>query len=90
MLSLQRECHIFQTARYSVLDTLTVVVQGDLDGDGKVRIDDARKALRAAVGLEIINEFQSLAADIDKNGKVQIPDVRTVLRVAVGLQTFSE
>ncbi len=71
-----------------ILDSLTVVVKGDLDGDGKVNVSDARKALRAAVKLDTISDFQSLAADVDGSKKVEVPDARLILRVAVGLQGF--
>ncbi len=71
-----------------ILDSLTIVVKGDLDGDGKVNVPDARKALRAAVKLDTISDFQSLAADVDGSGKVEVPDARLILRVAVGLQGF--
>ncbi len=71
-----------------VIDTLTVVVKGDLDGDGEISVKDARKALRAAVGLENITDYQTLAGDIDNNNIISISDARTILRVAVGLQVF--
>lgn len=60
-------------------------VMGDLDGDGKVTAADARLALRAAVGLEILTDEQKKAADINKDGKITAADARLVLRKAVGL-----
>lgn len=71
-----------------VIDTLTIVVKGDLDGDGAVNVSDARKALRAAVELETINEFQTLAADVDGKAGLGVTDARIILRVAVELQSF--
>ena len=61
-------------------------VMGDLDGDGEVTAADARLALRAAVGLEILNEEQIKAADMDGDGEVTAADARLVLRKAVGLE----
>jgi len=61
-------------------------VMGDLDGDGKVTAADARLALRAAVGLEILTDDQKKAADLDGNGKITAADARLILRKAVGLE----
>ena len=61
-------------------------VMGDLDGDGEVTAADARLALRAAVGLEILNEEQKKAADMDGDGEVTAADARLILRTAVGLE----
>ncbi|OQA49935.1 MAG: hypothetical protein BWY46_00265 [Firmicutes bacterium ADurb.Bin300] len=73
-----------------ILDSLTVIIKGDVDGDGKVNISDARKVLRVAVNLENFdgNPAAAYAADIDGSGKSEISDARKILRVAVGLQSF--
>lgn len=59
-------------------------VLGDIDGDGKVTATDARLALRAAVGLEVLTEDQLKAADWDKDGKITAADAREILKKAVG------
>ncbi|MBR3954159.1 MAG: hypothetical protein IKJ63_01635 [Clostridia bacterium] len=63
---------------------------GDVDGDGEITAGDARLALRAAVGLENLNEVQMIDADIDKNGEITSSDARSILRASVGLETLSE
>ncbi|MBR6781423.1 MAG: hypothetical protein IKM24_10465 [Clostridia bacterium] len=71
---------------------------GDLNNDGIVAPDDARSALRYAVGLENWNTIEQrcynaktynfrLAADINYDGFVSVSDARTILRIAVGLET---
>ncbi len=60
-------------------------IGGDVDGDGKVTASDARLALRAAVGLEGLNETQKAAADVDGDGKVTAADAREILRKSVGI-----
>ncbi len=60
------------------------VEKGDVDGDGKVDVSDARAALRAAVGLEKPDAKQTAAADVDGDGKVTVNDAREILRTAVG------
>ena len=63
-------------------------ILGDADMNGKLESADARKALRAAVGLEIITvgTAQFKAADADKSGKLESADARKILRAVVGLE----
>ena len=65
---------------------------GDVNGDGKIGAEDARLALRAAVGLEkyAASSAEFLAADADHNGEVTTGDARMILRFAVGLETPGE
>lgn len=66
-------------------------LKGDVNADGKIRIDDARLALRSAVGIEILHEAQISAADfINNSGKIELFEVRKLLRVAVGLEEFDD
>lgn len=60
---------------------------GDVNGDGKVDIDDARAVLRAAVGLEKLDEQQKKAADVNGDGKITVDDARDILRTATGLNS---
>ena len=62
------------------------VVPGDVSGDGEVTAEDARLALRAAVGLEnyAAGSVEFLAADVDKSGDITSADARLILRRAVG------
>lgn len=59
---------------------------GDVDMDGKVTAEDARLALRAAVGAEKLSEVQKIIADTDSDGKVTSADARDILRKSVGLE----
>lgn len=63
---------------------------GDVSGDGSVTAEDARLALRAAVGLEVYEEgsAQFRAADATKDGVITAEDARLILRVAVGLENL--
>ena len=73
-------CEIFNMA---FIDPYAVI-PGDVNGDGKVTVTDARKALRAVVGKETLTPEEQQAADINADGKVSIADVRNILRKAVG------
>lgn len=63
---------------------------GDVSLDGSVTAEDARLALRVAVGLESFaaGSAQMKAADFDGNGSVTAADARSILRLAVGLDPF--
>lgn len=63
---------------------------GDIDGDGEIKSQDARLALRAAVNLEPFEEgsAQFLAADATLDGQIKSDDARLILRVAVKLDTL--
>lgn len=68
---------------------ITIYYQrGDVDGNGKVTVADARYALRQAVGLiELAPTSKNYAAaDADRDGKVTVSDARLILRGAVGLE----
>ncbi len=64
-------------------------ILGDVDGTGKIESNDARLALRAAVGLDKLTGNQPKAADADKNGKIEANDARLILRAAVGLEQLA-
>lgn len=63
---------------------------GDVNGDGKLDAEDARLALRAAVGLEKYakDSPEFIAADVNETGNILPDDARMILRVSVGLARF--
>jgi len=61
---------------------------GDINNDGKINVQDATLALRAAVSLVTLTPAQVTAADVNKDGKVNVQDATKILRVAVGLDTL--
>ena len=67
-------------------DYIEPISKGDVNGDGKVTADDARKALRASARLENLNEKEKSAADINGDGKVTADDARTILRKSARLE----
>ena len=72
------------------VDSLTVVIKGDVDGDGVVGVTDARTVLRVAAELENFNANApaKLAGDVDGDGGISVTEARTILRVAVDLESF--
>ena len=69
--------------KHGKLPWVTYCPKGDIDFDGKVTPADARKALRAAVGLEKLSEAQKIAGDVDNDGKVTAADARAILNQSV-------
>ncbi len=65
-------------------------IPGDVDANGKTEAADARLALRAAVGLDVLSEAEKNAADVDQNKTVDATDARLILRAAVGLEKLPE
>ena len=66
----------------------TPVLGGDLDDSGRVTTADARIALRAAIGLERLDERRTHLADADGSGSVDTKDARLILRAAIGLENL--
>ena len=74
------------------------VLLGDVNGDGDVTAEDARYALRAAVGMDDTAEgldFSDpayrccIAADVDGDPGITAADARLILRAAVGLEDLN-
>lgn len=63
---------------------------GDMNGDGVVKVGDARTVLRYAVKLEAPTTAMRPLADIDGDGEITSGDARLVLRIAIGLDTQYE
>ena len=70
-----------------IIDTLTVVISGDANGDGAVTTDDARDILRAAVGIADLSGAYAKAAKVTtEKAEITTDDARKILRRAVGLE----
>ena len=60
--------------------TYTIVLMGDVDGDGEISAADAN-ALRHAAKLDSLEGPYFLAADMNRDGKVLPNDARKILRI---------
>lgn len=74
----------------AVIDTKTVVVPGDVDGDAEINASDARSALRNSVGLDELENWGSAAANVDGEATVSAADARSILRASVGLDNSKD
>ena len=62
----------------------TLIVTGDLNGDGVTTSMDARVCLRSVLGSTALSDLQTVAADVDQNDTVDTRDIRYMLRNLVG------
>ncbi|MEE1011294.1 MAG: InlB B-repeat-containing protein, partial [Acutalibacteraceae bacterium] len=70
------------------LDSITVVVSGDMDGDGYVTNKDASRISRDLVNKESPTEVQICAMDVNGDGYVNNRDASVVSRYLVGKETI--
>lgn len=71
-----------------VLDNMTVVLTGDLTGDGIVNNKDVSFAARIGVKKQTASEPQLIAMDVNGDGKVNNRDVAMLSRYLVGKETI--
>lgn len=64
---------------------VSAVLYGDLNGDGKITVQDAILLLRSIVGLTKLTPAEKTAADVDGSGAVNVADAVLILRYIVGL-----
>ena len=57
-----------------MIDSVTVVVMGDLDGNGRIDSTDYLRIKSAFLGEYTLNEHERKAADVDQNGVIDATD----------------
>jgi len=72
-----------------VVDEKTVVVTGDMNGDGKINNRDASMIVRYLVDKEVASLPQLTAIDVNGDGYVNNRDASMVSRYLVGKETIS-
>jgi hypothetical protein len=65
--------------------TSLAVLNGDLNGDGKVNVQDATVSLSISVGLITPTDPQIILGDINGDGKLNVQDTTLILKKVVGL-----
>lgn len=63
-----------------------LVVIGDLDGDGQVKLADLAQARKHYLRVEILQGVYEEAADLDGNGNVALIDISNMRKVVLGMQ----
>ena len=62
------------------IDSLTVVVVGDINGDGEATLTDSSKILNYLIKKEEFGEIELLAADVNADGEVNNIDASMIMR----------
>lgn len=77
-----------ETQMNEPVDTVCVIIKGDINGDGKLSAADARLALQASAKLTELSVPSLLAGDLDGNGSISAAEARKILRVSSKIDTF--
>ena len=88
----QKNSHAYDYCRSNgivpiIKDFNMLFLVGDLNGNGKIEISDARTVLRFWVGVDLYTQQQKFYSDFNGSGKLDINDARGILRTAVGLES---
>ena len=68
--------------------SLTIVVNGDVNGDGRITITDVVKLQNYAANVSGLDEAAMMAGDINGDGRITITDVVQAAQVTVGQRTI--
>lgn len=64
----------------------TLIVKGDVNGDGKITITDVVKCNLYSVHIKVPNEIEKIAADVSGDGKISITDVVQLKLASVNIK----
>ncbi|MEI6578076.1 MAG: DUF6273 domain-containing protein, partial [Eubacteriales bacterium] len=65
----------------------TTVVKGDVNGDGKISVTDAIKALQDSSGVIVLTEIEREAADVNNDNNISVTDALKILQYVSGIIT---
>lgn len=68
----------------TVVDTYTVIIFGDVNGDGVVTMADSSEVELASLGKVITKDFGKMAADVNGDGGVTMSDANEVELASLG------
>lgn len=76
----------------NAVDTVVLVIKGDLDGDGKISSFDTSTLSRASLGIESLGAADSAfsyAGDLDGSGAINSFDTSALARAALGISSIN-
>lgn len=75
---------------FAILTSTDFSVKGDVDGDGRITLADARLVLANVAGIVVLTDAQKTAANVYEptKGIINTDDARAVLQAAVGIKTL--
>ena len=81
----QHTCQRCAEAEQEPIPPISTAERGDVNGDGRVSVSDARAILRYIADLTEEGEVDEDAADFNGDGKVNVRDARAILRHIAGM-----
>ena len=69
-------------ALYSHYPVEQTIVNGDVNGDGRVNVSDVSALINMILGLETMNQPQ---ADVNGDGRVNVSDVTALINLILGI-----
>ncbi len=69
---------------YTIEDKYTIVMLGDVNGDGKVKATDYMKIKNYIMKKSSLNEYQKIAADVNLDGKIKATDYMKIKNYIMG------
>ena len=66
-------------------DNDSIVIIGDVDGDGEITADDALDILKSKAGLIVLTDKAKKVADVDGDGEITSDDALDILKKKAGL-----
>lgn len=67
-------------------EVYTLIVKGDINGDGKITITDVVKCNLYTVNIKVPNELEKVAADVSEDGKISITDLVRLKLASVNIK----
>ena len=85
----ERTCKHCEKTETLAIPTLSSVLKGDANGDGKITAADARIVLRISAQLEKVDKYTQPfeVFDVNGDGKITASDARKVLRISAKLES---
>jgi len=71
--------------QFNASESYTIVVKGDLNGDGSVTITDLVKIKKDIVDIAKLKEEYKKAGDLNKDQNITITDLAKMRKIIVGL-----
>ena len=60
----------------------TIVVRGDISGDGEIKISELARASRLGISQEGASEIEIMAIDVNMDGSIKVNDLAAISRLA--------
>lgn len=77
-------------AANNLIEEYTILIYGDLNGDGKITIADLLKMQKVLLGMESIDGVYAISADVNMDGKTSIADLLKIQKTILELESINQ